>query len=171
MFSCILHHTEMTRHYSIVVFRKARSSFIVSLPAQWRWALHKRRWPGLVILLLTKPRHPEILVSPTLQVSGRQVRAGQGWWDLWREFTPDSRGEVLAETGPWHWHWPPGWAGSKWFRRPGRGHCLHRVYLPPGPGLHNTGFPERNHVRCKTCLCCSSRRHFDEHVLSKLFLT
>ena len=109
---------------------QARSSFIVFPHNEGELcALHKRRWLGLVILLLTKPRHPEIWAQHYRLVA--DSRAGQGWdlWGVWgvggdRRLTP-------ATARP----------GTQWFRRLGRGHCFHPVYLPPG--LHNTGFPER----------------------------
>ena len=100
----------MTRHYSFVVFRKGSGPLILHrVPAQWRWALHKRRWLGLVILLLT--RHPEIWAQHYRLVADRAGLSRGESWDLWGDSTLHytERG-VGGDRGS---HWPgPAPSGS-----------------------------------------------------------
>ena len=96
---------EMTRHYSFVVFRKGSGLLILHrVPAQWRWALHKRRWLGLVILLLTKARHPEIWAQHYRLVADRAGPARGESWDLWGDSTLSTlyRGRGVGGDRAWH---------------------------------------------------------------------
>ena len=91
---------------------QARSSFIHRVPHNEGelCALHKRRWLGLVILLLTKPRHPEIWAQHYRLVA--DSRAGQVW-DLWGVWGVGGDRGITPANGPArHTVVPPAGLGS-----------------------------------------------------------